>query len=149
MSLSARLEAHSTPEPNTGCVLWFGGGAPNGYGHIGIKKKTRLAHRVSYELARGPIPHGLQLDHLCRVRCCINPDHLEPVTPRENVRRGDMLKVMRARKGWYGVGRRVAHCKHGHDYAVHGVARPNGGKRYCAECNRIRARNNYQPKGRC
>ena len=46
------------------------------------------AHRASYELAKGPIPDGMHLDHLCRVTCCINPDHLEPVTNRENARRG-------------------------------------------------------------
>lgn len=76
-----------------GCWLWRGshGPASNGYGRIGVgtqrQRRSRLAHRVSYELLVGPIPDGLVLDHLCGVRHCVNPDHLEPVTQKENVRR--------------------------------------------------------------
>jgi hypothetical protein len=64
-----------------------------GYGTLGIKGKHYLAHRVYYEQARGPIPEGMQLDHLCRVRECVNPDHLEPVTPQENTRRSRAAKL--------------------------------------------------------
>ncbi len=66
------------------CWLWRGRVAPNGYGTIG----KEYAHRVSYERARGPIPPGMELDHLCRVRGCVNPNHLEVVTKSENAKRG-------------------------------------------------------------
>ena len=60
----------------------------NGYGRVGWDASIRQAHRVAYELLVGPIPPGLQLDHLCRNPGCVNPDHLEPVTMQENIRRG-------------------------------------------------------------
>lgn len=66
------------------CWAWQGSIAPNGYGKLG----GSWAHRLSYETFVGPIPEGLDLDHLCRNRGCVNPDHLEPVTRKENLRRG-------------------------------------------------------------
>jgi hypothetical protein len=72
-------------DPNTGCWLWSGALNEFGYGITGSKRWGYLAHRASYARFVGPIPEGLELDHLCRVRRCINPDHLEPVTHRENV----------------------------------------------------------------
>lgn len=89
--LAVRLERHFIPEPNSGCWLWVGSVTGPGYGQISNpdrRGKPLLAHRVSYELHVGPIPEGFDLDHLCRVRCCINPRHLDPVTRRENLRRG-------------------------------------------------------------
>ena len=87
--IAERLERLSVPEPNSGCVIFLGS-LTDGYGRIGKSRKrgTRGAHIVAYELAKGPVPEGLQLDHKCRVRCCINPDHLEPVTQLLNIRRG-------------------------------------------------------------
>ena len=86
MPLTYILAARSMPDAS-GCVLWTGAIGSEGYGQIGVKVGgvwcTRRAHRISYELARGPIPVDLQLNHLCRNRHCINPDHLEPVRRRK------------------------------------------------------------------
>jgi hypothetical protein len=73
---------------STGCILWTGHLNWNGYGRVTYKGRLAGAHRVAYEIFKGPIPDGLQLDHLCRVRNCVNPEHLEPVTPSENTLRG-------------------------------------------------------------
>lgn len=86
--IEQRLLDKITPEPNSGCWLWTGFVHPSGYGVIRTGNKNTYAHRCSYELFVGAVPEGLQLDHICRVRCCVNPAHLEPVTPQENVLRG-------------------------------------------------------------
>lgn len=67
------------------CWLWTGTGDRGGYGQLKIKGQTRMAHRLVYELLVGPIPKGLQLDHRCYVRKCVNPDHLNPVTTKQNM----------------------------------------------------------------
>lgn len=82
------------PEPNSGCWIWIGEFSSTGYGIIsswsGNKRIGRKkAHRVIYEIERGAVPEGLELDHLCRNRFCVNPAHLEPVTHRINILRGD------------------------------------------------------------
>lgn len=69
------------------CWEWTGAKTGAGYGHVLLNYKNVYAHRLSYELLVGPIPEGLVIDHVCRNRGCINPEHLEPVTPRENVMR--------------------------------------------------------------
>ena len=78
-----------------GCHLWTACVDPEGYGQFRSDTKVVRAHRFAYELAVGPIPDGLFIDHLCRVRSCVNPKHLEPVTHRENMRRaaGDYCKA--------------------------------------------------------
>ena len=65
----------------------------DGYARVWIKGRPRVAHRVAYEVIKGPVPEGLDLDHLCRTRSCVNPDHLEPVTVTENNQRGDLAKL--------------------------------------------------------
>ena len=70
------------------CWLWTSAKNIDGYGIFRINGKNILSHRLSYELYIGKIPEGLQIDHLCRVRDCVNPDHLDPVTQAENIRRG-------------------------------------------------------------
>lgn len=79
------------------CWLWGGSVRANGYGVFSFQARTMLAHRYAYELLSGPIPTGLVIDHLCRVRNCVNPAHLEAVTQSENVRRGFCPVVTRAR----------------------------------------------------
>jgi len=114
-----------------GCWLWCGGLDSRGYGQLGVDGVTLRAHRVAYEAYVGPIPEGLELDHLCRERRCVNPDHLEPVTRSVNVRRGLAPEVNAARN------LAKTHCPHGHPYEGDNVrVHPNGG-RSCRTCDRI------------
>lgn len=93
MDWQKAFESHVHHDPNSGCWLWAGADNGVGYG----KFRGKYAHRVSYEAAKGPIPDGMHLDHLCRIRCCVNPDHLEPVTNAENARRGKAGQHMKVR----------------------------------------------------
>lgn len=88
-------------EPNTGCWLWLRCVNHHGYGSLGFGGKTYLAHRFSYEKFNGPIPAGYEIDHLCRVRCCVNPQHLEAVTNRENVIRGKRSSLKESKTSPY------------------------------------------------
>lgn len=81
---------HATP-----CWIWQRALAKAGYGLIHVDKKTTNAHKHYYEKKMGMVTPGLQLDHLCKVRCCVNPDHLEPVTNATNSRRGNMTRLTR------------------------------------------------------
>lgn len=89
-----------------GCWLWPSQ-TKDGYGQFFLNGKNIYAHRISYELHVGPIPSGLQIDHLCKVRNCINPAHLEAVTLQENVRRSKAISVLNKLK---------THCPAGHPY---------------------------------
>lgn len=112
------------------CWLWRGTVDDHGYGRMGVAYRSVLAHRLAYELVIGPIPVGLTLDHLCRVRLCVNPAHLEPVTQSENVKRGGYsLKT---------------HCPQGHPYDEANTYRSKTG-RVCRACGRDRRRAGYVP----
>lgn len=125
-SMQQRLEEQRRIT-DSGCWEWTGRLHPKGYAYIGTGGSLRHVHRVAYELWVGPIPDGLQLDHLCRNRCCFNPAHLEPVTREENLRRGirrcgNMLKT---------------HCKRGHPFDAENtilVPGPKGVGRRCRIC---------------
>lgn len=134
MTLRERFDAKWCFDPTTGCWVWTASKHPLGYGHLMIGSRTDRtkrpgrAHRISYELYKGPIPEGLELDHLCRNTSCVNPDHLEPVTHEENMRRGLLTEICRVRAA-------RTHCVNGHSFEIHGFIRADG-VRGCRECRR-------------
>jgi hypothetical protein len=117
------------------CWEWLGSKPESrgGYGQLYLNGRTQLAHRVVFERFNGEVPADLTLDHLCRNRSCVNPDHLEPVSITENIRRGTPFKPKKT------------HCPSGHPYdeANTGVYR---GERQCKACNRARALARYHRK---
>lgn len=125
-----RMEPRGFTSP---CWIWTGFITSNGYGRMG----STYAHRATYMQFVGLIPDGLELDHLCRVRECCNPYHLEPVTRKENLRRGVGAAVTRARH------HAVDRCKHGHAFdAENTYLYRHGGldRRACRTCKRERKR---------
>lgn len=130
------LHARSVPIPFSGCWAWDGYVAPNGYGAVTSVERggPQLMHRVAYEIAKGPIPKGLQIDHLCRVRCCINPDHLEAVTASTNLIRGIGPVIWSKRMVALNKRRLAsAYCKHGHELTAENTVLDNGARR-CRIC---------------
>lgn len=117
-----RILAH-TDRTSTDCWLWTRTRDTFGYGQIKVAGKPRRAHVIAYEQWIGPVPDGLELDHLCRVRHCVNPLHLEPVTHAENTRRA----VYPPRRG--------THCKYGHPLDVQGKTQQR-----CSICSREHGR---------
>jgi len=113
------------------CWEWQGYVGKNGYASFRMAGTTRSVHRISFELAKGPIPEGLVIDHLCRVRHCVNPDHLEAVTQQENVQRYTRL---------------VTSCPKGHAYDDINTRRNPQGRRLCIECGRKDSRERARRK---
>jgi hypothetical protein len=122
----------------SGCWLWREYRDPEGYGRVRFDGKRRFAHRVVYELLVGPIPDGLVIDHRCRVRHCVNPDHLEPVTIAVNNRRLPARRPYRARSLYCGAGLHLLSPENTYTY-------PNG-SRNCRTCARARQRERYARK---
>lgn len=127
------------------CIVWTAARKGQGYGSFWDGNRTLRAHRFSYELAVGPIPEGLQLDHLCRVRLCVNPAHLEAVTQEENQRRGllGVLSGITRRQRPKAPPRRTGpatHCQQGHELTPDNTYRqpPSkshpSGRRRCRTC---------------
>lgn len=120
-----RFWGNVSRDPDTGCVMWLGFLDPAGYGRFKVGEKIVGAHRFAYEFLVGPIPDGLHLDHLCRTPACVNPLHLEPVTPAVNTLRGMGSPAQNARK---------THCIHGHEFTPENTIHHPGGRRECREC---------------
>jgi hypothetical protein len=134
LSLLERIEKYTQV---TGyCWLWTGT-LSRGYGHVKLHGEPKTtAHRAVYQYLVGPIPDGLVLDHLCRVRNCVNPDHLEPITVAENVRRGFGPTALAARK---------THCKRGHEFTPENTYMQSKG-RECRTCKVMHAQVNNKKR---
>jgi len=132
------IEKWSIPEPNSGCWLWVGSiGSKQPYGSFRKRGKRYYAHRVSYVAYKGQIAHGLEINHICKNKSCVNPDHLEAVTHTENMRWSLVKKV----------------CVRGHDLDsenLYTVTRSNGKVFHrCKKCHYICNRKScLKPMGR-
>jgi hypothetical protein len=117
-----------------GCWIWSGN-LDNGYGRFRIKDSCVPAHKFSYLMFVGAMPDGLQVDHLCRVKSCVNPHHLEAVTPKENTTRHRNT---------------IKHCPNGHEYTHENIKTSDFqkyGRRGCRICHNNIARSYRQKKG--
>lgn len=133
-----RFLARVTDAPG-GCWQWTGYLMPNGYARISVNGERQYAHRVAYEAVLGPIPDGLVIDHLCRNRGCVNPDHLEAVTQRTNVLRGVSFAAARARQ---------VRCLRGHRFTKANTYVAGNGTRKCRKCRAAaRARSRRRTQG--
>ncbi len=137
MDKDLRRFLSKTEKTNT-CWLWKAGKTSRGYGCFYAQGKQGTAHRWAYEHHKGPVPEGLQIDHLCRVRHCVNPDHLEAVTQTENIRRGEGGRNMLDR----------THCPKGHPYNEENtisVKKQRGkAQRKCRVCRNEQQRRRYR-----
>lgn len=125
----------------SGCWIWEAATHKSGYGQFGLRSGHVRAHRFSYELHVGPIPEGLVIDHLCKVRNCVNPSHLEAVTVTENTRRGSAWDFNRSK----------THCPHVHEYTPENTfvmrqAKGGGPRRVCRTCDNAKSRAAYRKR---
>lgn len=113
-----KVDATAGPDA---CWPWAAGLTTHGYGQFTVDSRPRLAHRVAYELTHGSVPAGMDLDHLCRNRRCVNPAHLDPVTRYVNIHRSPLTNAGKT------------HCPKGHPYEPWNVYRSHG-RRFCRTC---------------
>lgn len=125
--IEERFWAKVNKNAERGCWEWTASTSAGGYGSYHVNGKHRQAHRFAYELTHGEVPEGLVLDHICRNRACVNPDHLEPVTFRENVLRGVSPSALQARR---------THCTRGHLLEGENIfeSYAKAGRRKCRAC---------------
>lgn len=123
------------------CWLWTGYTDEHGYAYFTLrvdgKPTNHRANRWLYERMVGPIPQGLTLDHTCRVRHCVRPEHQEPVTSKVNIMRGETLAAANAAK---------TRCPSGHEYSIENTRINRKGSRECRQCNRDRCRRQYRER---
>lgn len=132
VKLRERFEGKISSEDE--CWVWQGAKSDTGYGSLGVEGKTCHAHRIAYEFWVGPIPPRKTIDHLCRNRACVRPEHLEAVSPKENSAKG-LLGVLKKE------------CAQGHPWTPeHIYDRPGSNKRMCGTCNRERSRARHRTK---
>jgi len=140
----AGMLARIEPIPFCGCWIWLGAMASNGYGSVRKDGRTDAAHRAVYQAMGGVIPDGLDLDHLCRVRICVNPTHLEPVTRLTNLQRAAVYDTLE--RVVYAPKRAQTHCKRGHPLSGDNL-RLKGKRRMCIACHRIKTNESRQRSG--
>ncbi len=136
LNLKEQIKKRFNIDEDTGCWVWNSFLTNKGYGKITSMGKTYHAHRLSYEFFKGEIPDGFVLDHLCRNPKCVNPDHLEIVTMRENILRGCGLAAINAQR---------THCVNGHEFSGKNTYyRKDRYGRCCKVCRKERSRRYFQ-----
>lgn len=139
MSLTERFESKFIKKGDSECWEWIASISTPGYGQIsegGRKGRNLGAHRVSYELYKGKIPNDLVVDHICRNRRCVNPNHLRLITRVENVMIGDTICAKKLA---------ATHCSNGHEYTQNNIYLYNN-HRHCRECRKVINGNIYNKR---
>ncbi len=132
-SVEQRLEIHAKKDNETGCWIWNGSRCKDGYGTVSFVvhgKKIYLAHRMTYLHFVGEIPDETEIDHICKNRACVNPDHLRAVSHQENIDNGDYKTTHRNRV--------KTRCKRGHELSGENLFIAKNGSRQCKECRNSR-----------